>query len=170
MATFSAEKKDGAVAQEGSAIRGYAEAQSARTRAMIAYYDQLASLYARFERKEIPPELLLGERAAIFAAAQQQLRLPAREMNNVAFANRMTYSRYYPLMESVFDALGRDLARMVALFRRVDNMKPSRVEVMEWRRIADAHSLDFVRAYELAVVETIRAALAGAGTVEHGAR
>ena len=164
MAMFSAERY-GAFAQEGRAIREYAEVQSARTRATLRYYDQIALLYARYERRDIPPEMLLQERAAIFTSAQSELNWSARDLNNVAIANRMTYSRHYPLMESVFDALGRDPARMVEFFRHVDKIKPSSAQVMEWQRIGGERSVEFVRAYELAVVETIRAALAGAATV-----
>ena len=165
MALFSAEKY-GLYAGAGRAIRGYAETRSARTHATIGYYDQLAALYARHERGEIPPEALLRERTAIFETARKQLDWSAGELNNVAIANRMTYSRHYPLMESVFDALGRDPARMVAFFRQVDRIKPSGAQVMEWKRIVDERSLAFVRAYELAVVETIRRTLAGEGTFD----
>jgi len=54
----------------------------------------------------------------------------------VRIANYMTYSRHYPFLESVFVALGSDLARTVALFRQVDNIKPSSAAVMQQRRIA----------------------------------
>jgi hypothetical protein len=77
-------------------------------------------------------------------------------------ANEMTYSRHYPLLESVYDALGRDLARTVAFFRRVDTIKPSPKEFMKKHGIADKDGLDFIRAYEAEIVRTIEAALAEA--------
>ena len=52
MAAFT-EQKYGAAAREDRAVRRYAEAQSAGARATITYYEQLARLYARYERKEI---------------------------------------------------------------------------------------------------------------------
>ena len=83
-------------------------------------------------------------------------------LNNVGMANEMSYSRHYPLLESVYDALGRDLARTVEFFRRVDAIKPSPNEVMKKRGIAAQDSVEFIRAYEAAVVGTIERALAEA--------
>ena len=60
------------------------------------------------------------------------------------------------------DALGRVLARTVAFFRRVDAIKPSPNEVMKKRGIASHDSVEFIRAYEAAVVATIEKALAEA--------
>jgi hypothetical protein len=77
-------------------------------------------------------------------------------------ANEMTYSRHFPLLESVYDALGRDLARTVEFFRRVDAMKPSPKQFMEDRGFATKDNLAFIRAYEAEVVETIERALAEA--------
>ena len=75
----------------------------------------------------------------------------------------MTYSRHYPFLESVFDALQRDPARTVAFFRRVDGIKPSEESVIGQHRIARQGSVEFIRVYEAAVVETIRNALQESG-------
>lgn len=165
MAVFTAEKY-GAYAREHRAIRRYAETQSRLARATITYYERLATLYARYARKEISSDMLLRARAAIFKDAQKPLAWTHGEMNNVSIANDMTYSRHYPFLESAFDALGRDLARSVAFFRHVDKIKPSSAAVMQRHRIAEASSVETIRAYEAAVVETIRKALADA----HGIR
>ena len=165
MAAFT-EQKYGAAAREDRAVRRYAEAQSAGARATITYYEQLARLYARYERKEITSEVLLRERAAIFRNALKPIALTKGELNNVSIANHMTYSRHYPFLEGVFDALGRDLARTVALFKHVDKFKPSGAAVMHQHRIAEVRSVEFLRANEAAVIATIREALAGA----HGIR
>ncbi len=161
MAVFAGEKY-GSYAREDRAIRRYAAMQSRLARATITYYEQLAALYARYERKEISSEVLLRERAAIFRNAQKPLAWSKDALNNVGIANHMTYSRHYPFLESVFDALGRDLTRTVAFFRDVDKIKPSSAAVMQRHRIAEETSVEFVRANEAAVVETIRKALADA--------
>jgi hypothetical protein len=77
-------------------------------------------------------------------------------------ANEMTYSRHFPLLESVYDALGRDLARTVAFFRRVDTVKPSPNDVMKKHGIRDKDGVDFIRVYEAEIVSTIEKALADA--------
>ncbi len=158
MAAFS-EQKYGSYAREDRAIRRYAEAQSARARATITYYEKLARLYARYERREIESQELLRERAAVFRNALKPIAWIEGELNNVSIANHMTYSRHYPFLESVFDALGRDLALTVAFFRHVDKIKPSSSSVMQRHQIAEAGSVGFIRAYEAALVETIRKAL-----------
>jgi hypothetical protein len=163
MAAFS-EEKFGYFAREDRAVRRYAATQSRLTRATIAYYDQLATLYARHQRAEISSEALLRERGAIFRKAERVLGGPRGELNNVGLANDMTYSRHYPPLESVFDALGRDLARTVAFFRQVDKGKPSRAAIMKRHRITTEDSVDFIRAYEAAVLETIRQVLQEART------
>ena len=71
----------------------------------------------------------------------------------------MTYSRHYPFLESVLDALGRDLALTVAFFKHVDRIKPSHAAVMKQHGIDIENSVEFIRAYEAAVVETIKRAL-----------
>jgi hypothetical protein len=65
-------------------------------------------------------------------------------------------------LESVYDALGRDLARTVDFFRRVDAIKPSPNEFMKKHGIASRASVDFMRAYEAEIVKTIEAVLAQA--------
>ena len=71
----------------------------------------------------------------------------------------MTYSRHYPLLEQVYEALEGDLAKTVVFFKQVDKLKPTAVAVMKQHRISDGKSVQFVRAYESAVVQTIEAAL-----------
>lgn len=163
MAVFT-EEKYGFYAREHRAIRRYAETQSRLARATVTYYGRLAALYARYERKEISLDVLLAERAAIFKDAEKPLAWTQGELNNVGLAYHMTYSRHYPFLESVFDALGRDPARMVAFFKHVDKIKPSGAAVMGQHRIVEEKNVEYIRAYEAAVVETIRKALADAGT------
>ena len=162
MAAFTGEKY-GSYAREDRAVRRYSETQSRLARATIAQYEQLARLYARYERNEISSDALLRERAAFFRNALRPLAWSKGELNNVSLANHITYSRHYPFLESVFDALGRDLARTVAFFRHVDKIKPSRAAVMRRHRIAAESSVEFIRAYEADVVETIRKALTESG-------
>ncbi|MGH8633667.1 MAG: aminopeptidase [Burkholderiales bacterium] len=158
MARFS-EEKYGREAREYVAIQRYASVESERTRAIRMFYEQLAGHYARYDRKELSAEALLKERAQIFGKAERVLAWRRGSLNNVSMANEMTYSRHYPLLESVYDALGRDLARTVAFFRRVDAIKPSPNAVMKEHDIASKDSVDFIRAYEAAVVGTIEKAL-----------
>jgi hypothetical protein len=161
MAAFSAEKY-GAATREYVAIQRYANGESERTRAIRTFYEQLAGHYARYEQKEMSVEALLKERARVFGRAERVLAWRRGSLNNVGMANEMTYSRHYPLLESVYDALGRDLARTVAFFRRVDTIKPSQNEVMKKHGIADKDEVDFIRAYEAEIVGTIEKALAEA--------
>jgi len=161
MAVFS-EQKYGPGAREHIAIQRYANGESERTRRIRAFYEQLAGHYARYERKELSEEALLDERARVFGRAERALAWRRGSLNNVGMANEMTYSRHYPLLESVYDALGRDLARTVDFFRRVDTIKPSSNEVMKKHGIADKDGLDFIRAYEAEIVGTIEKALAEA--------
>jgi len=161
MAAFS-EEKYGAHAREYIAIQRYTSRESERTRAIRTLYEQLAGHYARYERKEISDDALLKERARVFGRAERALAWKRGSLNNVGIANEMTYSRHYPLLESVYDALGRDLARTVAFFRRVDAIKPSQGEVMKEHDIASKDSLDFIRSYEADIARTIETALAGA--------
>jgi hypothetical protein len=150
--------------RENRAIRRYADLQSRLTRTTIAYYEKLATLYARHGRREIPDETLLRERAAIYREAERALGWKPGELNNVAIANDMTYSRHYPFLESVYEALGKDLARIVEFFRRVDERKPTAEAVKKRYRISDGGSAEFIRTYEGAVIETIRNALAESDT------
>ena len=159
MARFS-EEKYGPEAREYIAIQRYASRESERTRAIRTHYEELAGYYARYERKEMSAEALLNERARVFGRAERALAWKRGSLNNVGMANEMTYSRHYPLLESVYDALGRDLARTVGFFRRVDAVKPSPKEFMDEHGFATKDSVDFIRAYETEIVGTIEAALA----------
>ncbi len=161
MAAFS-EEKYGAQAREYVSIQRYTNAESERTRAIRTFYEQLAVHYARYERNEMSTEVLLKERARVFGRAERALAWKRGSLNNVGIANEMTYSRHYPLFESVYDALGRDLARTIEFFRRVDAIKPSPKEFMEEHDFASKDSVDFIRAYEAEIVGTIEAALAEA--------
>jgi hypothetical protein len=165
MAAFG-DKKFAPGADEIQAIRGYADAQATLARVIIGYYEQLAVLYARHARAEISPQALLGERAAIFGDAERALGWEQGGMNNVVIASEMTYRRHYPFMERAYEALGHDLARTVAFFKYVDSIKPSRAAVMKQHGIAIQTSVEFIRAYELAVVETLRKVLAVSGAAE----
>lgn len=161
MAVFS-EEKYGPAAREHAAIRRYANVESERTRAIRVLYEQLAGHYTRYERKEMSTDALLQERARIFGRAERVLAWRRGSLNNVGMANEMTYSRHYPLLESVYDALGRDLARTVAFFKRVDTIKPSQNEVMKKHGFTANDGVDFIRAYEAEIVGTIETALAEA--------
>ena len=158
MAAFTAEKY-GHFTRENYAALRYADTQTAIARATIAYYEQLEKLYARHRRSEISAEELLRERAVIFKAAERPLGWARGDFNNVRLANHMTYSRHFPLLESVLEKLGSDMARTVAFFKRVDAIKPPRAAVLARYGISDEYGVEAVRAYEAAVVETINAAL-----------
>jgi hypothetical protein len=159
MAIFASEKFRW-YSRENRSIRNYSAVQTKLTRTTITHYERVEALYARYHRKEITPDALLGEREAMFAKAEQALDLSKGEMNNIILATSMTYSRHYPYLESVFDALGGDLPRTVEFFRQVDQRKPSPAEIMKRNRIKDQKSVEFVRGYESAVIETIGALLA----------
>ena len=158
MSAFTAQKY-GAKAREDRAIRRYAEKQSELTRAVVGYYQQVEQLYARHARNEIAGEAVLMQRARIFGSAERTFGWRRNAMNNVGLANEMTYSRHYPLLEQVYEALEGDLAKTVAFFKRVDTLKPTAAAVMKQHRVSDAKSAQFVRAYEAAVVQTIETAL-----------
>lgn len=159
MSRFTLEKY-GAGTREHRAISRYAEQQSALTRATTTTYEQLAALYARYHRKEISEDALLRERAAFYRKAERRLSWQRGELNNVSLANDMTYSRHYPLLERVYEALGSDLARTVAFFREVDRHKPTPVAVRKRHRLLTETSVEFIRAYEAAVAEAIEKELA----------
>ena len=67
----------------------------------------------------------------------------------------MTYSRHYSLLEGVHEALGSDLARTVSFFRQVDRAKPSVAAIRKRHRLLTETNVEFIRAHEEAVVETI---------------
>jgi hypothetical protein len=145
---------------ERAAMRRYAELESQRTHLAKAYYEQLEGLYARYARKELSQHALLTQRAGILRQAERSLSWQRGALNNVGMANDMTYSRHFPYLEGVFNALGRDLGRTVAFFRKVDALKPSRESVMKQHRLRKDQQLELIRAYEAAVLETVRQTLA----------
>lgn len=127
----------------------------------VASYERLAALYARHDR--MSPQALMREREKVFRTMERQIAWPRGTMNNVWIANAMTYSRHYTVIERVFEALGRDLARTVMFFKEVDATRPSAGEVTAKHGLKTNSGVDFVRAYEAAVIETIEKALATAG-------
>jgi hypothetical protein len=150
---------------EQRAIVRYAETQAAMSHATIEVYARIEALYARQQRGELSIEALLREREAIYRAAERPLGFAAGALNNVSLASNMTYSRYYPQIDEAFVASGRDLARTVALFRKIDAARPAPATVQKQQRIDDVRSSEFLRAYENAVIGAMRAALRGAGAV-----
>jgi hypothetical protein len=161
MEAFSLERF-GAESPEHPLVVQYARRGASDAHATLTLYNELASLYARHARSETSAEAVLRQREPIFRRAEQALGWSEGQVNNVVMANGMTYARHYPLMAEVYDALGRDLARTVAFFRKVDEMKPTEAQIMEKHGIVEERSLAFLRAYENAIVETIEKALAGA--------
>jgi len=159
MAAYAAER-DRFSPLERVALRRYSVREPERTRQAKAFYEQLEALYARHGRGEITAAALMEERAKIFARAERSLAWEKGSLNNVGIANDMTYSRHYPYLESVHFALGGDVARTVAFFRRVDAAKPTPASVMKRHGIKDDKSVAFVRAYEAAVIETAAKLLA----------
>ena len=155
-------EKDRFSALERVALKRYSVREPERTRQARVYYEQLEALYARHARREIPAAALLEERARIFARAERAIAWERGSLNNVGIANDMTYSRHFPFLESVFIALDRDLARTVAFFRQVDAKKPSPASVMKRHGLKSDRGVDFIRANEAAVVETIERMLAEA--------
>ena len=162
MVAYAGEKEQQSTALQRVAMRRYAERESQRTRAARSFYEQLAALYGRHSRKELSAQALLDERARLFGRAEKAVAWEKRSLNNVGIANDMTYSRHFPYLEQVFDALGRDLSRTVAFFRKVDALKPSKASVVKRHRLKNVESVEFIRAYEEAVLETIRGELPAA--------
>jgi len=157
-----AEERDRFSALERVALKRYSVREPERTRQARAFYGQLEALYARHARREIPVAALLEERAGIFARAERAIAWERGSLNNVGIANDMTYSRHFPFLERVFIALDRDLARTVAFFRQVDANKPPRATVMKRNGLKSDRGVEFIRANEAAVVETIEKMLAEA--------
>lgn len=145
--------------RENRAIKSYTGMQSSQTRATIRHYTQLERLYARYHRAEVSEQFLFAERARIFASAERALAFETGTVNNIVLANSMTYSRHYPLLEKAFATLGHDLPRTVAFFRHIDRIKPTKAAVMERHGLKEAASVEYVRAYESAVVQTVTRAL-----------
>jgi len=158
MAAFTTQKY-GALGREHLAIRRYVGMQSTLTRAVVDYHQQVEQLYAQHARKEITADAALQFRARIFTNAERTLGWNKSAMNNVGLANEMTYSRHYPLLERVYEAMDGDLARTVAFFKSVDQRKPTPAQLKKQLRINDEKSVEFVRAYEAAIVRTIESML-----------
>jgi hypothetical protein len=154
MAQFAAHKYSW-YTRENRALRNYAAIQSRQTRTTVAHYREVEALYARFHRRELPLEDLLQARGSVFAKLERALDLPAGEMNNISLASHMTYSRHYGRLEGVVARVGPDLARVVSYFRAIDSAKPAPEELLQRLSISDRKSLEFVRAYEEAVIRTI---------------
>lgn len=146
---------------EREAILRFTREGSKDSHAARAHYDRLAALYARHDRAVIAPSVLLKERARIFRTAERELAWPKGSMNNVWLANTMTYARHHATMERVLDALGGDVVRTVAFFRAVDAAKPEADAVVARYGLKASTGLDFLRANEAAVIETIEKHLAG---------
>ena len=144
-------------AVENRAIKNYARMESRHVHATIRYYGELETLYRRHELDEFGHDAMLQARARIFSRAERSLELPPGQLNNISFANYMTYSRHYPVLERAINRLGTNLDEALELFRRVDKLKPSPEDVMQRERITERKSAAFARAYEVAVL----------GTVEH---
>ena len=141
------------------AIVRYAETQASMSLATIDVYARIEALYARRQRGAISIAALLREREAIYRAAERSLGFTAGALNNVSLASNMTYSRYYPQVEQAFAANSSDLARTIALFRKIDAARPAPATVQKQQRIDDVRSSEFLRAYENAVIGAMRAAL-----------
>ena len=158
MIVFAAEKY-GANTAEYREVRSYAETQAGVSFATVVHYERLATLYVRYGRNEISQDVLLRERAAIFRNAMNALRRSEGQLNNLSIANQMTYSRHYPVMESAYDTLGRDVGRTVAFFREVDRIKPSTGDILKRLGTTDEAGVEFIRGRESALVEVIRNAI-----------
>lgn len=150
-----ADQKDKVSGIERVALKRYAVREPDRTRQAKAFYERLETLYARYARGELAAQALLQERARILADAERALAWERGSLNNVGIANDMTYSRHFPYLESVYVALDRDLARTVEFFRQVDAKKPTAASIMKKLNIKTEKSVEFVRAYEAAVLDTI---------------
>ena len=158
-----AEEKFAPMPREHNAIQRYARQGAQHARVTIVLYGQLATLYARHERKELPSPAALRARERIFRTAQAAFEWKNGSINHLYIANAMTYSRHYPFLEDLSEALGRDLARTVSFFKAVDQNKPSAAEVLAQRGPGASSGVDFIRAYEAAVITTIEKRLAQIG-------
>jgi predicted aminopeptidase len=143
---------------EYSAIRSYARRGTDRWGIVKAFYLELAALYERYQRGDIAPQQLLRERVLLFSEAAGALAWEKGGMNNVAIASLMTYSRHYPFFAHVFRLLESDVGRMVRFLKRVDAAKPSAEEVAKRNNISGG-GVEFIRAYETAIVEDVKATL-----------
>ena len=141
--------------RERKAIESFVREGADSAHKTVALYGRLSTLYSLHDRSAIPLPALLRERERIFRQAERELSWPRGSMNNVWMANSMTYSRHYPMLERVFQALDGDILRTIAFFRTIDSMKPSAAAVMAKHGLASENDVAFVRAYEAAIVELI---------------
>ena len=81
------------------------------------------------------------------------------ESATAAFAMATATASILFTLETVHETLGNDLAKTVAFFRQVDQLKPTRAAVMKRLRVSDEKSAQFVAGYEAAIVDTIHGAL-----------
>lgn len=146
---------------ESRAIKNYARTEARRVAVVNRHYEQAQALYARFERGEISHESLLEARAHIYARVEHELNLQAGQLDNIALANYMTYSRHYPALARIAAAWGDDLPGMMEFFRLADARKPSREAWVKRTGAKSERSAAFLQAYERAVLETIQALAGG---------
>jgi hypothetical protein len=148
------------LSRESLTIRRYAAGETVQTQTVKAIYEELEKRYLAYAKGQITAEVVLQDRARILARAERQLRWKRGSLNNVGLANEMTYSRHYPFLEEVHAALGNDLARTIAFFKRVDQAKPTPREAMKRLRLTSDWGVEFLRGYEAEVVKTIEKLLA----------
>ncbi|MGZ8228202.1 MAG: hypothetical protein ACXW2I_00405 [Burkholderiales bacterium] len=149
-----AREQYGRLRAEYYAVGRYAYDGSSYARTTIRFYDELAALYTRHAKLNSDAQVVLMERGGILKRAGRALGWETAEMNNVLLANAMTYSRHYPFVERVLDALGGDIARTVAFFREVDAARPTQPEILARHALTTVKSVEYLRAYEGSVVET----------------
>lgn len=136
------------------AVRAYARTQTHLTRAVVSYYSYTERLYARHARGEMALKAAMQQRVRLFASTERTLGWAKGTMNNVGLANEMTYSRHFPLVERVFDALDGDLVKLMDFFRQVDREKPSRESVLARLGLSDEKSVQAISAIETSTVDT----------------
>ena len=153
MAAFSTQRFSW-YAPERRAILDYASTQARHAYATIRYYESVERIYARHRPGREGDSRAMAERAPVFAQAEQTLGLSAGAMNNVLLANYMTYSRHFPVLERIHEALGGDLSRTIAFFRKVDEARPDPEEVFARLRLGLDDRVAQLRAYEQAIIDT----------------
>ena len=159
MVVFTTERY-GPDSPETLAARRYVDEGVRNARLTVAFYEEIAALYARHARSEISTAALLKARAWTFANAARALEWDVGVMNNVVLANAMTYSRHYDFLADVQWKLGADLVGAVMFFRHVDAIKPTPAQAMKRHGLIAERSVEFVRTYEGDVIDATRKALA----------
>jgi hypothetical protein len=154
----------GAGSAAARAMRAYAANQARIVRATLDLYAELEQLHARHDRREITTSAFLAERARRYETSRTGIDWGGRPPNNVGLASYMTYTRHYPFLDGVHDALGEGLATTVAFFREVDRRKPDRAAVLAQAGVATVESVAFIRANEEAVLATVRQLLQERGS------